>query len=84
MPQKTDIGTSHANNSILNGKTMFSSPVANPELTENQQQNKTIVESTISRRLSTATDRTVGMVSNPSRSNSRQNKNATKVDDPVG
>ena len=62
---------------------MFSSPVANPELTENQQQNKTIVESTISRRLSTATDRTAGMVSNPGR---RQTKNATisKVDDPVG
>ncbi len=88
MPQKTDnIGTSHVNNSIINNKPMFNGSVASPEPIESpQQQNKTNVESTISRRLSTATDRTVGMVSNPSRSNSRQTKNAmtSKVDDPVG
>ncbi|CAG8434719.1 2220_t:CDS:10 [Funneliformis mosseae] len=87
MPQKTDsVGTSHANNLIVNGKQMFNGNVTSPEpINSPQQQNKTIVESTNSRRLSSATDRTVGMVSNPSRSNSRQTKNATsKVDDPVG
>ncbi|CAG8446179.1 9902_t:CDS:10 [Funneliformis caledonium] len=88
MPQKTDsVGTSHANNPIVNGKQMFNGNVTSPEpINSPQQQNKTIVESTNSRRLSSATDRTVGMVSNPSRSNSRQTKNATtsKVDDPVG
>lgn len=88
MPQKTDISTSHVDNSIINSKTMFNGTVAviSPEPIESQQRNKTIVESTNSRRLSTATDVTAGMVSNPGRSNSRQTKNATisKVDDPVG
>ncbi|CAI2165911.1 14519_t:CDS:2 [Funneliformis geosporum] len=88
MPQKTDsIGTSNENNPIVNGKPMFNGTVASPEpIKSPQQKNITILESTISRRLSTTTDRTLGVVSNPSRSNSRQTKNATtsKVDDPVG
>jgi hypothetical protein len=87
MPQKTDLSTLHVDNSITNGKTMSNGAVAvtSPEPIESQQQNKT-VESINSRRLSTATDVTAGMVSNPGRSNSRQTKNATisKVDDPVG
>jgi hypothetical protein len=73
----------HVNNSIINSKTMFN---GSPEPIENQQQSKTIVEPTISRWLSMATDRTAGMVLNSSRSNSWQTKNATipKADDPVG
>ncbi|RIA93284.1 hypothetical protein C1645_20534 [Glomus cerebriforme] len=84
MPQKTDnISTPHVNNSIIIDKPTFNGTVASPESMENRQQNKTIVESTFSRRLSTTTDRTAGMVG---RSNPRQTKNATisKVDDPVG
>ncbi|GES74077.1 hypothetical protein RCL_jg4475.t1 [Rhizophagus clarus] len=85
MPQKTDdIGTSHVNNSIINGKTILNGTMDSPEPIENrQQQSKTITDSTISRRLSTTIDRTAGMVA---RSNPRQTKNATnlKVDDPVG